>query len=146
MALTGTYQRSLDDKQRVAIPKRLRDAMGQPELSELYVAPEVDRSLSVFSPQQFERRAARLEEASVGKSSVTKYLRVYYSQAERVDIDGQGRIRLPERLAEFAQLKQDVVLLGVHDHIEIWDQELWRQFLADNGREFDRLAAEAFSG
>jgi MraZ protein len=141
MALTGTYQRALDDKQRLAIPKRLRDAMGESELRELYVAPEVNRSLSVFSPRTFERRAARIEELSTARSS--NYLRLYYSQAERVEIDGQGRIRLPERLVEFAQLRQDVVLLGVHDHIEIWDSSVWDGFLQEHSQEFDRLAREA---
>lgn len=145
MALTGTFQRSLDDKQRLAIPKRLRDAMGESELRELYVAPEVGRSLSVFSPGTFERRAARIEQLSTGRASVTNYLRVYYSQAERVELDAQGRIRLPERLVAFAGLQQDVVLLGVHDHIEIWDTAVWNEFLKEHSHEFDRLAREAFS-
>src|SRR5262245_7331829 len=143
MALTGTFQRALDDKQRLAIPKRLRDAMGDLELKELYVAPEVGRSLSIFSPGTFERRATRIEELSPARSSVANYLRLYYSQAERVEIDGQGRIRLPERLVEFAQLKQDVVLIGVHDHIEIWDSTVWSEFLKEHSQEFDRLAQEA---
>ena len=145
MALTGTFQRALDDKQRLAIPKRLRDAMGDPELRELYVAPEVGHSLSVFSPRTFERRAERIEQLSSARSSVVNYLRLYYSQAERVEIDSQGRIRLPERLVEFAKLRQDVVLLGVHDHIEIWDQAVWNEFLQQHGQEFDRLANEALS-
>lgn len=145
MALTGTFQRSLDDKQRLAIPKRLRDAMGEAELDELYVAPEISRSLSVFSPPAFERRAARIEQLPSARSSVTDYLRLYYSQAERVEIDSQGRIRLPERLLKFAKLKQDVVLLGVHDHVEIWDSGLWEEFLREHSEEFDRLAREAFA-
>ena len=145
MALTGTHQRALDDKQRLAIPKRLRDAMGDADLKELYVAPEVGHSLSVFSPQTFERRAERIEQLSSARSSVVNYLRLYYSQAERVEIDGQGRIRLPERLVEFARLRQDVVLLGVHDHIEIWDQAVWNELLQQHSQEFDRLATEALS-
>ena len=66
---------------------------------------------------------------STARSSVANYLRLYYSQAERVEIDGQGRIRLPERLVEFAQLRQEVVLLGVHDHIEIWDSAVVERVL-----------------
>lgn len=145
MALTGTFQRALDDKQRLAFPKRLRDAMGNDELKELYVAPEVGRSLSVFSPVTFERRAARIEQMSTARSSVANYLRLYYSQAEWVEIDSQGRIRLPERLVEFAQLKQDVVLLGVNDHVEIWDQAIWNEFLKEHSQGFDQLASEALS-
>jgi MraZ protein len=60
-------------------------------------------------------------------------------------VDGQGRILLPERLVNFAGLRQEVVLLGVHDHAEIWDKELWDQFLASHSPEFDELASEALS-
>jgi MraZ protein len=144
MALTGTYHRALDEKQRLAIPKRLRDAMGEADLKELYVAPEVDHSLALFSPLTFERRAQRLEQASSGRIEVRNYLRLYYSQAERLDLDSQGRVRIPERLVQFGQLKQDVVLLGVHDHVEIWDKALWERFLGDHSPEFDKLAIEAF--
>ncbi|REJ71936.1 MAG: cell division protein [Planctomycetota bacterium] len=145
MALTGTYLRSLDEKQRIAVPKRLRDAMSPKELKELYVGPEVDHALALFSPESFERRAQRLEEATSARSRVTNYLRLYYSQAERVEVDSQGRIRLPERLVEFAKLQQEVVLLGVHDHVEIWDKTTWQDFFRRHSQEFDQLAAEVFN-
>ena len=144
MALTGTYHRTLDDKQRIAMPKRLRDAMGGDDLRELYVAPESNRSLSLFTPSSFERRAQRLEEASHGRSAIMNYLRLYYSQAERVELDGQNRFRLPDRLREFAKLDANVVLLGVHAHVEIWDEPSWQSFLEHNSGEFDKLASEAF--
>lgn len=145
MALTGTYSRTLDEKQRFAVPKRLREAMAPEEPKELYIAPDVNRSLALFAPATFDLRARRLEEASTGSPNVKNYLRLYYSQAERVDVDSQGRILLPERLVAFAGLRQEVVLLGVSDHVEIWDKEWWDQFLAAHGSEFDQLASEAFS-
>ena len=143
MSLTGTYLRTFDDKQRFAVPKRLRDEMLHQEAGELYVAPEVDRSLSLFAPDLFAERAQRLAESS-GRGHVRNYLRLYYSQAERVDVDGQGRIRIPERLIQFSGLQQEVVLLGVHDHLEIWDKATWQAFFAEHSPAFDELAREAF--
>ena len=122
MSLTGTYLRTIDEKQRLAVPKRLRDEMLGTSGAELYIAPEVDRSLSLFAPDLFADRAQRLVESSPGRANVRNYLRLYYSQAERVDVDSQGRIRIPERLVEFSSLRQEIVLLGVHDHLEIWDK------------------------
>ncbi len=145
MSLTGTYLRSLDSKLRLAIPKRFRDELVTGEDPRLFVAPETDRSLGLFGGRVFQRRASRLESLLGPPSHVKNYMRLYYSQAEQVELDSQGRIRLPERLATFANLRQNIVLLGVHDHVEIWDQELWDQFLASHGTEFDRLASEAFS-
>ncbi|MBX3442082.1 MAG: division/cell wall cluster transcriptional repressor MraZ [Planctomyces sp.] len=145
MPLTGTFQRSLDDKQRLAIPKTLRDELAAGDDRSLFLAPETDRSLSLFSPDVFSRRAQRLEQDPALQGRVKNYLRLYYSQAEQVDLDAQGRIRIPERLLQFAGLQQDVMLLGVNDHVEIWDQEQWRTFLSRHEEDFDRLVGEAFA-
>ena len=144
MPLTGTYQRSLDEKRRVAVPKRLREDFGTEEIKYLYIAPGTDRSLSLYSTEGFEAFAKKLSERSPTREDVRSYLRLFYAQAERVDVDQQGRIRIPDRLAEFAQLQREVVLLGVHDHAEIWDVETWNQFIAARAPQFDEMAARAF--
>jgi MraZ protein len=144
MPLTGTYSRNLDEKFRLAVPKPLREEFSPEELTHLYVAPGTDRSLVLYSPAGFERLAQLFAQQSPNLVKAQNYLRLFYSRAEKVDLDAQGRIRLPERLVEFAQLKHDVMLLGVHDHAEIWDNALWQQFLAHVGPAFDDMAHSAF--
>ncbi len=144
MALTGTYSRSLDEKRRLAIPKRLREDFGDENLTCLYIAPGTDRSLALYAPVAFERLAKRLTGKSSNRSKVRNYLRLFYSRAEKVELDSQGRIRIPDRLADFSQLKREAVLLGVHDHAEIWDHDLWDTFMTERNREFDEMAEQAF--
>lgn len=144
MTLTGTYPRNLDNKRRLAIPKRLRDEFGEGEIGSLYIAPGTDRSLAVYSPVGFENLAHRLAETPSTRTDVRTYLRLFYSRAEKVDLDNQGRIRIPDRLAEFAQLNREVVLLGVHDHAEIWDTGIWEAYLEKHNADFDEVAAKAF--
>jgi MraZ protein len=132
MALTGTYLRTLDDKRRVAVPKRLRDDFGEADLEYLFIAPGTQRSLVLYSPKGF----ARLGESFSGKHSQHSYLRLFYSSAERVDLDGQGRIRIPDRLAEYAGLKHEAYLLGIQDHAELWVQK--------NTLAFDELHRQTF--
>ena len=145
MPLTGTFQRSLDDKQRLSLPKSFRDELVSEDARELFLAPETDQSLSLFSADTFNRRAQRLEQDPTVQGRAKNYLRLYYSQAEQVEPDSQGRIRIPERLLKFAGVKQDVVLLGVNDHVEMWDVARWEAFLSEHGPAFDRLVSEAFS-
>lgn len=144
MALTGTYSRTLDEKQRLAVPKRLREEFGEEDLTHLFVAPGTDRSLSLYSPAAFEKLAQRLEEKSSSRAEVRNYLRLFYARAEKVELDGQGRIRIPERLVVFSQLDREVMLLGVHDHAEIWARSLWVEFLERHGPDFDDMAGHAF--
>jgi len=144
MPLTGTYLRNLDEKNRVAIPKRLREQFQDKSLSSLYVSPGTEKSLAVYSPQGFDRLAQRLAEKSSQKPHFQNYLRLLYGRSENVPLDSQGRVRIPEWLVEFAGLQKDVVLLGVHDHAEIWDRTLWQEFLEKHGPSYDEMAATAF--
>lgn len=141
MALTGTFLRNLDEKFRVAVPKRLREQFAQKDLTSLYVSPGTEQSLALYSPAEFERLAQRLTEKSSSKPEFRNYLRLFFARTEEVPVDAQGRIRIPEWLVQLARLKKDLVLVGVHDHAEIWDQELWNTFLANHGPAFDEMAS-----
>ena len=150
MALTGTFERSLDDKSRIAVPKTLREEFtsalmaSAEEVIQLYVAPGQDKSLSLYSKAGFEELAQKLASSSSNRAEVLNFQRLLFSRAEKVDLDGQGRIRIPERLAEFAQLKRDVMLLGVQDHAEIWDKAVWTEFEQRHAARFDEMAQAAF--
>ncbi|MCX7421407.1 MAG: cell division protein [Planctomycetia bacterium] len=153
MALTGTFERSLDDKNRIAVPKPLREEFSMTstsspptdEVVQLYVAPGQDKSLSLYSKAGFDALAQRLASSSSSRAEVLNFQRLLFSRAEKVELDGQGRIRIPERLAEFAQLKRDVMLLGVQDHAEIWDKGVWAEFEQRHAARFDEMAQAAFA-
>ncbi len=131
MLLTGTFDRSIDEKLRVAIPKRLRVAMDCPEGGALYVAPGTDESLAVYTEETFSRLAERLEGASPTGQDVRAFIRLFYAQAQRAELDGQGRVRIPPALAKLARLEKEVVLLGVHDHLELWAARRWESYLSE---------------
>lgn len=108
------------------------------------MAPGTEQSLALYSPAAFQRLAERLESRSSNRTEVRDYTRFFYSQAEHVEFDAQGRIRIPERLVAHAQLKHDVFLLGVRDHAEIWDQAIWNDYQTQRISQFDDLATKAF--
>jgi MraZ protein len=140
MPLTGTYLRTLDDKRRLSVPKRLREDFGEADLPHLFLAPGTDRSLLLYAPRAFRSLAGRFQHLVHQQN----YLRLFYSSAERLDLDRQGRIRIPDRLAEYAELKSEAVLLGVQDHAELWDRRIWEEFAARWTPNFDQLAHAAF--
>jgi len=144
MPLLGTYQRLVDDKQRVALPKRLYEELGEGDLTHFYIAPGTELALLLFSPRGFARYARRLAKQASNRVDVRNYKRLFYARAERVELDGQGRIRIPERLIEFARLERDVVLLGVDDHMEIWSASAWNAFVEKSSALFDDMATRAF--
>ncbi len=143
MTLTGTFERSLDDKQRLAIPRQLKDGFQCGDSEDLYLAPGNEGCLSLYSVQGFEAFAARVASVSSGRVEVRNFRRLFYGQSERVQLDKQSRVRIPERLIKMAELQHDVVLIGVGDHVEVWGKERWDSFLLQSGPQFDKLTAEA---
>ena len=145
MPLTGTFTRSLDDKNRVAIPKPLCKEFGDENLASLYISPGLDRSLALYSTAGFETFAQKISEQS-HRMDVRTYVRLLYSQTEKVELDALGRIRIPDRLVQLAGLSRDVVLVGVHDHAELWDAAKWEAYLGQHGPAFDDVASRALGG
>jgi transcriptional regulator MraZ len=142
MLLTGTYPRALDDKGRLALPKRLREQLKEPPV--LFVTPGPDQSLWVYTETDLERLSAKFDEAPAADAEARVFRRLFFSQAESVDLDKTGRILIPERLAQFAALKKDVVLIGVRDHLELWDAARWQEFVDQHAARFDTVAEKAF--
>jgi MraZ protein len=143
MLLTGTYPRTLDDKKRLALPKRVREVLNEP--ATLFVTPGPDQSLWVYTQEGLERLAEKLDQAPATDAEARVFRRLYFAQAEAIDVDRSGRALLPDRLLQFAGLRHEVVLLGVRDHLELWDAERWQNYLAQNAPRFDSVAERAFT-
>jgi MraZ protein len=145
MLLTGSFNRSLDEKLRIAIPKRLRDAMGCAVGTGLFIAPGTDGSLAIYSEDAFANLAGRLDNVSPTQHDARAFRRLFYGQAQRVELDSQGRIRIPPELSELAALEKDVVLLGVQDHLELWSAACWQAYVAQKQVHYDEIAEAAFA-
>ena len=143
MVLTGTFERTLDEKLRFALPKGLRQQFsGKGDV--LYLTPGTDGSLALYPEDAFERLANRLAESSPTRRDVRTFSRLFYSQAQRCDLDRQGRIRISQTLAELAGLSREITLVGVRDYIEIWDTDRWRGFCQSQLEQYDAIAEQAF--
>jgi MraZ protein len=142
MLLTGTHSRTLDDKKRLALPKRVREQLG--EVSTLFITPGPDQSLWLYTQDELERLAAKLDETPATDAEARVFRRLYFAQTETVDVDRSGRILVPDRLLQFAAAKQEVVLIGVRDHLELWDAGRWQQYAEQHAPRFDAVAEKAF--
>ncbi len=144
MLLTGTFSRAVDEKLRVAIPKPLRDALGSSAKGVLYVAPGTDGSLALFTEDALADLATRLARSSPNAQDVRAFSRLFYARAQAVEVDGQGRVRIPPELAQLAALGKEAVLIGVQTHLELWDRERWNHYVQEKQSQFDQIAEAAF--
>jgi mraZ protein len=145
MLLTGTYERSLDEKQRLALPKRIRELIGSAGQL-LFLTPGTDGSLALYAGPAFAKMADKLAAQSPTAQDVRAFGRLLYAQTQSVELDSQGRFRVPPELARHAELGRECVLVGVGDHIELWEKERWNAYLAQLQPRYDQLAESALSG
>ena len=136
MVFTGTFEHTIDAKNRLAIPSEIRallepvhacaDGTSEPASSVfLYVTLSEGQALSLYPEAAFAQRARELDNSELDPAEILEYERLMYSLARRVEMDKQGRVRLPEDLLKMTKLGTDVVLLGVKDHLEIRDRQTW---------------------
>jgi len=152
MLLTGTFKRSVDDKLRLAIPKRFRDTFSAATSQDddgttvLFIAPGTDGSLTLYTEASFTRLADQLDSLPSTGKEVRAFSRLFFSRAEQVDIDKQGRIRVPTGLAELAEIASgEAMLIGVRDRMEIWNLDRWQIYIQGTEQNYDQLAEQALS-
>lgn len=144
MLLTGKFLRTLDEKHRLAIPKSLRQSFGEQAERQLFIAPATDGALAVYPEATFAQLVDRLSVGSPTGRDVRDYRRLFFSQAASTTLDRQGRLRIPTALVQWAKLEGEVVLLGVQDHVELWNRGAWEQYSAERRDRYDQIAEAAF--
>ena len=116
--MTGQYAHNIDAKGRLFIPARLREELGQT----FHVTVGMDHCLSVYSDESWAAFTDKLRDLPYSKS---KALRPLFANAIDCEPDGQGRILIPAKLREYANLQKEVVVIGSFDRVEIWNAERW---------------------
>ena len=124
MVLTGTYEHTIDAKHRLAIPSEIRTQVRRAQDGEQGQSTYL--FVTLYTEKEFERRSEQLDDSDRTADEILAYETLFYSLARRVEMDKNGRVRLPENLLEMARLGSEVVLLGVKDHLEIRDRTAWR--------------------
>jgi len=142
MLLTGTCERTLDEKLRFALPKSFRELFSGEK--HLVLSLGMDGCLSLYSQHAFRALAEMLAARSPTGRDVRSFSRLLYARSQQVEIDPQGRIRVPAELARLASLEDELVLIGVGDRVELWNKERWETFLAEQQPRYDELAEAAF--
>jgi MraZ protein len=124
--LLGEYAHTLDDKNRLTLPAKFRDSFVDGGV----VTRGLDGCLYLFARQQWDDLVSgRFAEFDPLLEETRLMNRYFFSGAAEAEPDKQGRINVPPALIEHANLGREVVVAGVHDHLEIWDRAAWREHL-----------------
>jgi MraZ protein len=119
--LIGEYKHTIDEKKRLAVPAKLRKELGNGAV----LTRGLDNCLALYPLREWEILADKLSKLPTGQIEARGLARVILSGAVEVEFDSLGRILIPDYLKLYAVLEKNVVIAGVFNHIEIWDQDKW---------------------
>ncbi|HET6204999.1 MAG TPA: hypothetical protein VFI25_19580 [Planctomycetota bacterium] len=138
----GESAHSLDEKNRLVVPKRILDALEREEERErFYLTRGVGGCLYLFTEARFGQISRELGgRAILEKPQKRAFKRILFASSQLVFLDGQNRILLPETLKGVGRIDREVVVVGVGDHVEIWAAERWKGFQEEMESRFDELA------
>ncbi len=126
----------MDEKNRISLPIKFRKEMGKT----VVLAPGLDASIFMFTTKEWEKIAARLEQASMVQTDILRFNRFMFGGATQVDVDGQGRVLIPDFLKDRAGIKAKAAVVGVHNRIEVWNDKRWSEYKKGVELEADGLA------
>ena len=134
--LIGEYKHTLDPKKRLSLPSKWRKELG----STLVVTRGLDNCLFVYPLLEWEKITDKIGELPLGQADTRSFNRFFLSGATEVEVDSVGRILVPDYLKEFGKLESSVVLAGIHNRIEIWDEKRWETYKRSIEEQADALA------
>ena len=134
--LIGEYAHILDPKKRLSLPSKFRKELGR----KVVVTRGLDNCLFVYSGKEWKKVSERLGELSIGQSDTRGFNRFMLSGAVEVEVDSVGRILIPDFLKEFANLRNKVIVAGIHNRVEIWNEKAWIEYKRRIERQADQMA------
>lgn len=139
--LMGEYHHNIDDKNRLIIPSKFREELG----NEFVITRGLDGCLFVYSMDEWNKVMNKLKTLPFTKKDARTFMRFMLSAASIYEFDKQGRINLVNSLINYAEIKKECVIIGVNDRLEIWAVEKFNELLS-NSEELSLIAENLFDG
>ena len=128
--LIGEYQHAIDLKKRLAVPSKFRSDLK----NKVVVTRGLDQCLFIYP--------MKVCTLPVGEAATRSFIRLQLAGAVDVEVDKQGRILIPDYLKEYAGLKRNVIVAGVYNRLEIWDENKWAVYKKNAEKNSDAIAEQ----
>lgn len=132
----GEYLYSIDEKKRLGIPVKFRKQLNKGGV----ITRGLDNCLFLYSLEEWEKLAKKLSEMPLARADARGFARIMLSGAMEVEFDSLGRILLPDYLKNYAGISKKVIIAGLYNRIEIWDEKNWQDYKQKTENEAGNIA------
>ena len=141
-AFRGSFTHTIDHKGRVSIPARYRRQLSGDADETFVVLRGLDTCVALYPSDEFRRLDERMRARSFSDEANRRYQRMMLVDSRDETLDAQGRVTLPPRLIAHAQLTKDVLVVGVLDHLELWNPERFETYVQSSSKTYEEIAGE----
>lgn len=131
----GEYNHAIDSKNRIIIPSKFREKLGE----RFVMTKGLDGCLYIYTLEEWEALEQKLKQLPLTNKDARAFVRFFFSGASEIELDKQGRALIPQNLIEYAEVKKEIVSIGVLTRIEVWSKEKWEDYNGSN-MDFDEIA------
>lgn len=131
----GEYQHALDAKNRMIVPSKLREELGQ----KFVITKGLDGCLYAYPLEEWKMLEEKLKKLPLTNKNARAFVRFFFSGATEIEMDKQGRGLIPQNLKEYAGIEKEIVSIGVLTRVEIWSKEKWQQY-NDSNIDYESIA------
>jgi MraZ protein len=144
LLLTGEYEHTVDEKGRLFITNKLRGQIDASQYgSDFYLVPGPNGILCLYPEKCFERIAVRAAAGAGAPDETITFERMNFGLASKVELDKQGRLLVSEKTRRRSGLGSELTLIGVMDHIEIWNSASWEEYVTEHQASFQQQVMKA---
>ncbi len=134
----GEYNHNLDDKGRLAIPAKFRGALKKGAV----VTRGIDNCLFLYTQEEWNKLAEKLANLPISQANTRAFSRLMLAGAMDVSLDKQGRVILPDYLRKYASVDKKVIIAGLYNRLEIWDEETWIKYKTGTEKTSEAIAEQ----
>ena len=136
--LIGQYKHTIDIKKRLALPAKFRGELG----SNVIVTKGVENCLVVYTEKEWEQMSLKLGNLPISQGEARSFARHLLASAMEVSLDKLGRILIPDYLKDYASLEKNVIVCGLSNRLEIWDEKKWDNYRKDAEKGVEEIVSK----
>ncbi|MFH1030622.1 MAG: division/cell wall cluster transcriptional repressor MraZ [bacterium] len=134
----GEYSHNIDEKGRLAVPAKFRSDLKKGAV----VTRGIDNCLFLYTADEWKKLAEKLANLPISQSNTRAFARLMLAGAMDVSLDKQGRVILPDYLRKYAGMNKKIVIAGLYNRLEIWDEETWEKYKSGTEKASEKIAEQ----
>jgi len=136
----GQYEHTVDEKGRLIVPARYRESLG----NNFIITFGLDICLFVYPLEEWKNLSEKLKLLPLGQRDARAFKRILFSRATTCSLDSQGRVVIMKYLRDYAQIKREVMVIGVLDRLEIWSKDIWQGYFKEIEDSYEDIAERLY--